>query len=47
MNSLIQLKLLFIMSIILLVSYKLMAQEGLEPAKIERVGQSGWQFLKI
>ena len=46
MNSLIQVKILFIVSIVLLMSYKLIAQ-GIEPAETERIGQSGWQFLKI
>jgi hypothetical protein len=46
MNSLIQVKIIFIVSIVLLMSYKLIAQ-GIEPAETERIGQSGWQFLKI
>jgi len=46
MNSLMQIKIIFIVSIVLLMSYKLIAQ-GIEPANTKRVGQSGWQFLKI
>ncbi len=47
MNAFIQIKIIFIVSIVLLMSYKLIAQAGIEPANTERVGQSGWQFLKI
>lgn len=46
MNSIIKSKIIFVLSIVLLMSYKLIGQ-GIEPANSERVGQSGWQFLKI
>ena len=47
MNALKQSKIIFVVSIVLLVSCKSLAQAGIDPSKIERVGQSGWQFLKI
>ena len=46
MNSIIPSKIIFIILITFLVTCKLIAQ-GIEPANTERVGQSGWQFLKI
>ena len=46
MNSIIHSKTIFVITIAFLMSCKLIAQ-GIAPANIERVGQSGWQFLKI
>ncbi len=33
--------------LILIMSSKVFSQSGIDPTPIERVGQSGWQFLKI
>jgi len=46
MNSNKQNKPMIFMILVFVLSCKLFAQ-GIEPADIERVGQSGWQFLKI
>ena len=46
MNSLIPNKIIFIIFIASLMARNLIAQ-GIQPANTQRVGQSGWQFLKI